>query len=300
MKIVVTGGTGLIGRELQNKVLNLGMEVVVLSRRAQTSDIQGLSYSVWDVAKGEIDTEVICSADCIIHLAGANIADKRWTDKQKEIIIDSRVKSAALIFKTLKENRHQVKSFISASGINYYGSVTTDKTFIESDRLGEDFLAKVCGVWEKAALQFNELGIRTVCLRTGVVFSKKNSALQKMVKPIKMGIGSPIGTGKQIMPIIHIDDLVHMYLDAIKNQKWQGIYNAVATSNTNTRVTERIADVLDKVLWLPNVPAFVLQLLFGEMAIILLRGSAISNQKVKDLGFTFKYPSLEEILDKTL
>lgn len=300
MKVVITGGTGLIGRELQKKISDLGFQVVILSRKPQVSDIQGVSYALWDVEKGEIDKETVCNADYIIHLAGANIADKKWTNTQKKVIIDSRVKSADLIFKILKENKHQVKGFISASGISYYGTVTTDKVFIESDALGKDFLATVCDVWEKSTLQFQKIGIRTVCLRTGVVFAKEGSALQKMAKPVKIGIGSAIGSGKQIMPLIHIKDMAQLYVEAITNNNWNGIYNAVATSNTNKNVTEKIAKFLNKNLWLPNVPAFILKIIFGEMAIILLQGSAISNQKIKDLGFEFQYPSLEAILADTL
>lgn len=300
MKVLITGGTGLIGRALQKELLSLNYEVVVLSRRQKSTDTKGLSYAVWDVENELIDTEMLCSVNHIIHLAGANVGDKRWSKKQKKIIIESRVKTANLIYKTLKENSHQVKSFISASGISYYGTVTTDKTFIESDGLGADFLAKVCNVWEQSANQFKTIGIRAVSLRTGVVFAKEGSALQKMAQPIKMGIGSPVGSGKQIMPIIHLEDIVKMYVAAVTNPKWEGVYNAVACSNTNKQVTIRIADVLDKPLWFPNVPSFMLKLIFGEMAIILLEGSAISNQKVKDLGFEFSYPTLEKIIDASL
>lgn len=299
MKVLITGGTGLIGSNLQEILLAKGIQVLIMSRTERKSDREGLSFAVWNVEKGELDTEAVCSVDHIIHLAGANVAEKRWSTKQKQRIIDSRVKTAALLFKTLKENNHQVKSFISASGISYYGTVTTSKTFEESDGLGEDFLAKVCDVWEKAALQFSSLGIRTVCLRTGVVFAKEGSALQKMAQPIKMGIGAPVGSGKQIMPIIHIDDMVNMYVAAVKSHHWDGIYNAVAVNDTNKKVTARIAAVLNKSLWFPNVPAFMLKLIFGEMAIILLEGSPISNKKAKEIGFTFRYNTLEEILDTT-
>lgn len=270
MKVIITGGTGLVGKKLQNKLLNLGVEVIVLSRQPKSSNVKGLSYALWNVDKQEIDANIVCSADHIIHLAGANIAEKRWTDTQKQLIIDSRVKTANLIFKTLKENSHTVQSFISASGISFYGTVTTNKIYKETDAIGTDFLAKVCEQWEKAAWQFNTLGIRTVCLRTGVVFAKENSALQKMALPVKMGVGAPLGTGKQIMPIIYIDDLIQMYTDAIFNTNWIGAYNAVAVNHTNSTVTQAIAKSLNKTLWLPNVPAFVLKVILGQMANLLL------------------------------
>ncbi|NIJ43825.1 hypothetical protein FHR24_000264 [Wenyingzhuangia heitensis] len=300
MKVVITGGTGLVGQYLQRELLALGYQVVVLTRRNKTSTTKGLSYAVWDIDKKTIDTEVVCSANFIIHLAGANIADGRWTKKQKQIIIDSRVKSASLLFDTLQNNKHNVSTFISASGADCYGVKTTDQIFKESDSFGTDFLANVCEQWEGAANQFQDLGIRTVCLRTGIVFAKEDSALQKIEKPIRLGIGSPLGLGNQVMSFIHIKDLVAMYIQAIQNLKMEGAYNAVADNNTNSTVTKLIASVLKKPLFMPNVPSFVLKLLFGKMASILLEGSAVNNSKIKSIGFTFTYPDLATILKDVL
>lgn len=300
MKVIITGGTGLVGNYLQEQLLKLGYKVVVLSRSKRTSTKKGLSYAVWNIAENSIDVEAVCSANCIIHLAGANIADGRWTKKQKQLIIDSRVASANLIFKTLKENKHQVTSFISASGSDCYGLQTTNKIFKESDTYGTDFLANVCKQWEKAAYQFKELGIRTVCLRTGVVFAKQDSALQKIVQPIRFGLGSPIGSGQQIMSFIHLEDLCSMYIKAVQNPEMEGAYNAVAANKTNKEVTQAIAKQLKKPLFFPNVPGFVLRLIFGKMASILLEGSAVDNSKIKATGFQFNYPTMEEILEDVL
>ncbi|MDO3693986.1 TIGR01777 family oxidoreductase [Wenyingzhuangia sp. chi5] len=300
MKILITGGTGLVGSFLTELLLSNNMEVIVLSRSVKESKVKGLSYAVWDVAQETIDVAAICGVDHIIHLAGANIGDKRWTDKQKNLIIDSRVKTADLIYKTLKENKHQVKTFVSASGADCYGIKTTNNIYKESDNFGTDFLAKVCDAWENAANQFNHLGIRTVCLRTGVVCASKDSALQKMILPIKLCFGSPLGLGKQVMSLIHIYDLCNMYLHAINNVELQGAYNAVAVNKTNEEVTKKVAKILNKPLFMPKVPAFMLRLFFGEMASIILEGSAVDNTKIKATGFEFKYASLESVLKEAL
>ncbi|ANW97268.1 hypothetical protein AXE80_13630 [Wenyingzhuangia fucanilytica] len=298
MKVLITGGTGLVGGSLSEVLLAQNMEVIIMSRSIKKSETKGLSYAHWDIDKETIETDAVCSADHIIHLAGANIGDKRWTSKQKEIMIDSRVKTANLLFKTLKENNHKVKTFISASGADCYGLETTDKYYQETDSFGNDFLAKVCKKWEAAANQFSDLGIRTVCLRTGVVFASHNSALQKMAFPIQLGFGSAIGSGEQIMSIIHLKDLCNMYIYALNNLELQGSYNAVAVNNTNKEVTKKIASVLRKPLFMPKVPAFMLKLIFGEMATILLKGSAVDNAKIKSTGFKFSYPTLQEILNE--
>ena len=300
MKVLITGGTGLVGSFLTDLLLSNNIEVMVLSRSEKESQVKGLSYAVWNLAKETIDIEAVCSVDHIIHLAGANIGDKRWTDKQKKLIIDSRVKTADLIYKTLKENKHQVKTFVSASGADCYGLETTNNCYEEAAAFGDDFLAKVCVAWENAANQFNHLGIRTVCLRTGVVCASKDSALQKMIKPITLGFGSPLGSGKQIMSLIHIQDLCNMYLHAINNVDLQGTYNAVAVNNTNEEVTQKVAKILKKPLFMPKVPAFMLRLFFGEMSSIILEGSAVNNAKIKETGFKFKYPTLSTILNDVL
>ena len=300
MKVLITGGTGLVGSFLTDLLLSNNMEVMVLSRSEKESKVKGLSYAVWDVSKETIDVAAVCSVDHIIHLAGANIGDKRWTANQKKLIIDSRVKTADLIYKTLKENKHQVKTFVSASGADCYGLETTNNCYDEAADFGDDFLAKVCVAWENAAKQFNHLGIRTVCFRTGVVCASKDSALQKMIKPITLGFGSPLGSGKQVMSLIHIQDLCNMYLHAIDNDDLQGAYNAVAVNNTNEEVTQKVAKILHKPLFMPKVPAFMLRLFLGEMASIILEGSAVDNTKIKATGLEFKYASLESVLKDVL
>ncbi len=299
MTILITGGTGLIGSYLQKELLSKGHQIIVLSRSKRQRKVAGITYSQWDVDKKLIDTNLVCTADYIIHLVGASIAAKRWSDAQKKIIINSRVKSTELLFKTLKENSHNVKGIVSASGSDSYGLQTTDNVYKETDHYGNDFLAKVCNAWENAVLQFDSIGVNTTCLRTGVVFAAKNSALQKMMTPIKMGIGSPIGSGKQILSYIHIKDLCNLYIHVVENNI-VGVYNAVAANDTNEKITKKIAALLKVPLFMPNVPSFVFKLLFGEMATILLEGSAVDNAKIKQTGFVFKYPDLDSVLNDVI
>ena len=211
--ILITGGTGLVGIHLCRKLKEKGYNISILSR-ANKQDTEIPTY-VWDIDNKEIEKEAIETADYVIHLAGANIGDKRWTTKRRQLIIDSRVKTGELIFDKTKESKIKLKAFISASAIGYYGTITSDKIFCETDLPSNDFLGETCRQWEQSADRFEELGIRTVKIRTGVALTKQGGALAKMITPVKMGIGSAIGNGKQYLPWIHIDDLCGIYIKAI-------------------------------------------------------------------------------------
>ncbi|HCE53579.1 MAG TPA: TIGR01777 family protein [Lutibacter sp.] len=292
--ILVTGGTGFIGRTLSDLLRENGHTVLVLSR-AKT-DKPNTFY--WNLAERYIEPEAIIDTDYIIHLAGEGIADKRWTPQRKKDLINSRVETANLLFEKVKELNPNLKGFISASGIGYYGAITSEKIYNENDAAGRDFVSAICKVWEKAANQFNKINIRTVILRTGVVLSKEGGALEKLSQPIKLGVGAALGSGEQYIPWIHLEDLCNMYLFAIENEEFKGIYNAVAPEHlTNKSLTKIIANKLKKPLWLPNIPAFVMKLLLGKMAIIILEGSRISSEKIVAAGFKFKLPTLKEALD---
>lgn len=294
--ILISGGTGLIGKQLCKKLKDKGYSVAILSRaRRQDTDIP--TYT-WDLDKREIEKEAIETADYIIHLAGANIGDKRWTAKRRKLIVDSRVKSGQLIFEKLKENKNQLKAFISASAIGYYGTITTDKIFSETDPPSSDFLGETCRQWEQSADSFEKLGIRTVKIRTAVVLTKQKGALAKMITPVKLGIASAIGSGRQYLPWIHIDDLCGIYIKAIENTQIKGAYNAVAPDHkTNRDFTETLAHALKKPFWFPNVPAIAMKLMFGEMAEMLLQGSRVSSDKIKTAGYSFLFPDLKSALD---
>ena len=292
--ILITGGTGLIGRYLSEKLQERGYCVMILSRTSKTHI--GIKTYAWDLDKQELEKEAIELADCIIHLAGANLGEKKWTAQRKKLIMDSRVNSSQLIFDKTKEFNN-VKVYISASAIGYYGTITSDKIFSESDKPSNDFLGNVCQQWEQSADKFEELGIRVVKIRTGVVLTKHEGALSKMTSLVKVGLGSAIGSGKQYIPWIHIDDLCDIYIKAIEDVQMKGSYNAVAPDHkTNREFYSDIANILKKPFWAPNIPAIILELIFGKMSAILLTGSRVSCEKIINTGYRFKFTNLKSAL----
>lgn len=291
--VLITGAGGMIAKELAKKI-GQDYEIRFLTRhRKQENEYE------WDIKKGTVDETAFDNVSHIIHLAGANISEKRWTPERKRELISSRVDSAELLRTTLRKNKIKLKSFISASGINFYGTKTSEKIDVETDPPGNDFLSEVVVLWERAADDFKEqeLAERVVKIRTAVVLSEKDGALKKMVPPVQYYIGSPLGNGKQYMPWIHIEDICSIYEFALKNSAIEGAYNAVSPQHaTNKELTKKIAKVLGKPLWMPNVPGFVLKLIFGELASAILEGSRASSQKILDAGFHFKFPDLEKAL----
>ena len=286
-KILVTGGTGLVGRRLTALLTEKNHEVRILSRNPKNEN-----EFKWDFSKGFVDDKAIENIDYIIHLAGAGIADKRWTKERKEVIVNSRVATANLIFDKIKVQNIPLKGFISASGSNYYGAQTTAKVFKESDAVGTDFLGQVCQKWEAAANQFKELNIPVTILRTGVVLSKTGGALEKMRTPII----SPLGSGNQYMAWIHIDDLCNLYIKAVE-EDFEGVYNTVSPEfHTSRTFSKTLAKAIKKPYLPIAVPGFLLKLVFGELAIILLHGSRLSSDKISKKGFIFKYQELASAL----
>ena len=293
--VLITGGTGLVGKYLSKKLIEKGYFVATLGR--QNKKQSEIPNYTWNIEKNELENSALENVDYIIHLAGANIGEKRWTAKRKKEIVDSRIKSGQLIFQKITENKHQLKAFISASAIGYYGAITTDKIFVETDQPSQDFLGETCRLWEESANSFESLGIRTVKIRTGVVLTYQGGALAKMITPVKVGLGASIGSGKQYMPWIHIDDLCEIYLKAIEDNNMQGAYNAVAPEHkTNREFSETLTKVLKKKVWFPNIPAFILKIIFGKMSEIILNGSRVSSNKLIKEGFQFKFPDLNSAL----
>lgn len=295
--VLITGASGAIARVLSKKLENQ-YSIRFLTRKKEAEN-----EFEWDLENQIVDENAFENVSHIIHLAGANISEKRWTEDRKKELISSRVDSAKLILNTLKKKNIKLKSFISASGINFYGTKTTDKIFTENDAPGNDFLSEVVVVWEKAADEFKEQNVaeRVVKIRTAVVLSKNEGALAKMMTPIQFGIGSPLGSGKQYMPWIHIDDICSIYEFALKNHEVEGSYNASAPQHTtNENLTKLIAKVLNKPLLMPNVPSFILKLIFGELADALLEGSRASSEKIIKAGFEFQFPDLKMALEDLL
>lgn len=292
--ILLTGGSGLLGSHLTKALLAKGYTVSHLSRKAG-NDARVKTF-VWDINKGIIDEHCIDGVDTIVHLAGSGIAEKRWTDARKKDLIDSRVKSIELIYDLLKRKQHQATSVISASGIGYY-SDRGEELMFETSSPTDDFISQCCVQWEAAVDEGERLGLRILKFRTGVVLDKDGGALPTLAKPVKLFIGSPIGSGKQWVPWIHWQDVVNMYILGIENKDLSGVYNMVAPNPvTNKQLTKAVAKQLHKPLWAPNVPDFILKLLLGEMSNIVLGSTKVSAQKIEAAGFKFKFAELEDAL----
>jgi uncharacterized protein len=298
--VLITGGTGMIGSRLSHLLIEKGYQVAYLSR--QYTQIPNVKVYRWDVERGTIDEEALEKADYLIHLAGANIADGRWTAKRKQEIINSRTKGIELIANILQSRPYHIKAFVSSSGIGYYGADTGNTPITESTPSGSDFLAHVTRHWENAAELIDNVGIRTVKLRTGVVLSDKGGALPKIAAPVRLGAGAPLGTGEQWVAWIHIDDLCRMYIEALENPQWQGVYNAVAPQLvTNRQLTRHIAETLNRPLLLPSVPAFALKIAFGELASVVLGGNYAQNERImRETNFTYLFPDVQKALEDLL
>ncbi|CAL2083158.1 TIGR01777 family protein [Tenacibaculum sp. 190524A05c] len=288
-KILLTGGTGLIGKVLEKKLTQKNHEVQILTRNPRKEN-----HFKWDIKKSFIDDNAFENLDYIIHLAGAGIADKKWTKSRKEELIKSRVESANLLYSKVKELNVPLKGFISSSGIGYYGAITSEQIYTEEDSSADDFIAKICIEWENAAHQFQNKNIPVTILRTGLVLSKDGGALQKMNTPLFL---SALGNGKQYVPWIHIEDLCNLYIKAIEDENFKGIYNGVAPDHqTNSSFTKTLGQVLKKLVTPINVPGFVLKTVLGELAVIVLEGSRISSAKIKE-QYNFKFKTLKSALD---
>jgi len=294
-KILITGASGLIGTRLTELLLQKGFQVSHMGRSKKSGAVPSF---VWDVDKGELDQQALEEVDTIIHLAGAGVADKRWTESRKREILESRTKSSALLYKVLSGAHHSVKAVVSASAIGYYGFGFGEEVFIEESGPGNDYLAQVTKQWEAAVDKISTLNIRVAKLRIGIVLSDKGGALVEMAKPIRLGAGAALGSGKQYLSWIHLDDLCEMFIKAVEDESMHGAYNAVTGDYvTNQELTKLIAKVLNKPLLLPNIPAFVMRIIVGEMAVIVVNGSKISADKIKKSGFKFRYPKLEAALE---
>lgn len=290
--VLITGGTGLVGKALTEKLLSEGHEVRILTRRP--SHENALKSFYWNLEKKEIDEKAFEGLDHIVHLAGTGIADERWTSERKKEIIDSRVNSLLLLASMVQKKNIHLKSFVGASAIGFYGMNTTEKIYLETDYGGNDFLSDVCLHWENSYHNLENYSNKTCIIRTAVVLSSRGGALKKLVPLFKSGFGSALGGGKQYMPWIHIDDLVSIYMKALFDPEYVGIYNAVSSEHiTNTDFSRQLARALSKPFFMPSVPGFALKVILGKMADMLLTGSRVSNQKLLDTGFRFEFPELK-------
>lgn len=296
-KILITGGTGLVGSRLIKELLRIKHEIVLLGRTPSNDP----NHFLWNIDKGYIDEAAFEGIDYIIHLAGANIAEKRWTKKRKEILVNSRVNSTRLLYNYCNARNIRLKGFISASAIGFYGAITQKNTFKETDPAGSDFLAKLCAQWENEVHHFSTNADRVIIIRSGIILSKTGGALEKLMKPFRFGIAANLGSGNQIMPWIHIDDIIKIFVNTISNTTMTGTYNGVAPEAvTHSQFMSSIAKILHKKIRLPSIPTWLLKLMLGELALTLTTGSDVSANKLMATGFTFNYTNHIEALTDQL
>lgn len=300
MKVLITGATGMIGKELVALLLKHQIEVHYLttSKNKIESKPNYIGF-YWNLEEGYIDSNCLLGVDAIIHLAGATVS-KRWTPKYKQEIIESRLISSALLYSCIKNNPNQVKQIISASAIGIYPDSL--KEIYSENEISTDnsFLGNVVVKWEESVDAFKILDLQVTKIRIGLVLSNKGGALVEMLKPIKMGVGSPFGSGEQMQSWIHIDDLVNIFYFVLENQK-EGVYNAVAPNPiSNTELTQAIAKTLDKPLFMPNIPKFIMKLILGEMHQLLYSSQKVSSKKIEENGFNFQFREIIPALDDLL
>ncbi len=301
--VLITGGTGMIGKRLTQLLTEKGYEVIILSRQSSvTSHKQSkFSYANWDIDQQTIDQEAISKADHIIHLAGAGVADKRWSKERKKEIVNSRTQSSALIVKALKDYPNKVRTVVSSSAIGWYGPDTEkslEHGFSEDAIADTAFLGETCRLWEESIEPVTQLNKRLVKLRTGIVLSNEGGAFVEFKKTLRVGVASILGSGKQVISWIHVDDLCHLFIAAIENESMSGAYNAVAPHPvTNQYLTLALAKQMRGKLYIPvYVPSFVLKIMLGELSIEVLKSANVSSRKVQLTGFDFSYPTVEDAI----
>ncbi|MEI8052233.1 MAG: TIGR01777 family oxidoreductase [Bacteroidota bacterium] len=302
--ILITGGTGLVGTELCKLLVQKGYKIIVLSRSKTNLYVSpSISFAHWDINNNFIDRNAIIHADYIIHLAGAGVVDKKWTAAYKKEIQDSRIKSSELIVDVLKNNPHKVKAIISASAIGWYGAdVKENYQFVESDPADGHFLGETCKLWEESIEPTTKLGIRVCKIRTGIVLSTKGGALKEFMNPIKFGLATILGNGKQIVSWIHIEDICRIFIHAIENEQLTGSYNAVSPNPvSNKTLTVTLAKIMRGIFFIPvYVPKFILKIMMGERSIEVLKSADVNCEKIRTSGFVFLFPGIEVALKNLL
>jgi uncharacterized protein len=295
--VLIAGGTGLVGTRLSEILRDRGYKVIHLSRR-QNFETEFPAYA-WNVEKGTIDEAALTQADYIVNLAGAGIADKRWTASRKKLIIESRTQSTALLGRFVKEKALKIKAYLSASAIGFYGN-RQDDIMTEESSAGNGFLVESTVAWEKYVNEISSMGIRTIALRIGIVLTTKGGALEKMLISFWFRMAVYFGNGKQWFSWIHIEDVCNMFVWAIENEKVEGTYNAVAPNPlTNYDLTKAIADAKGGGYLMLPTPAFALHIAMGEMADVVLNSTRVSSQKIENQGFRFQFreilPALRDL-----
>lgn len=301
MKVLITGGTGLVGRALTGRLVQKGHRVAILSRGKGTAIgfPDGVSVRTWDAKTVDDLVEHLEAADAVVHLAGENIGDGRWTTSRKARILTSRVDSTRALTEALRRAEPKPKTLVQASAVGFYGP-RGDRDLSESDEVGTDFLATVCGAWEAASSEVPALGIRRVVARTGVVLSRSGGALPRMVLPFRLFVGGPVGSGSQWISWIHLEDLVGALEHLLFHEQTEGPYNLCAPEPVTNRVfSKAIGNVMGRPSWFP-APAFMIRTLLGEMATIVLEGQRAAPLRLIDSGYAFRFPQVGEALHDLL
>ncbi len=299
--VLITGGSGMIGKRLSDLLIEKGYKVIWLSReRFKNAKIPRYR---WDYRKNEIDIEALEQADIIVHLAGYSLGEDSWTRHKKQVIVESRVQTSKLLLDTCKSINKTLEAFISASAVGYYGMVTDDKIYTESDKPARnDFLSRTCKKWESAAFRFDEeLSVRTVAIRTAFVISGQSDAFKKMTLPVRIGLGAPLGRGSQYFNWIHLDDICGIYIKAIEDVNMRGVYNAASLEySTNAEFMKKMAKAMNRPFFMPKIPSFLIRLIMGESSGMVLEGSRISSQKIVDEGFEFSFPTSDQAIKDSI
>jgi uncharacterized protein (TIGR01777 family) len=294
-KVLITGGSGFIGRSLGKRLSEKGYEVAILSRSGKKGDEAAIYH--WDPEKDQMDEEALQGSRFIVNLAGANIGGKRWTPKRKQEIADSRVRSGELIFDRIRKLDRKPLAFITASATGYYGARTTEEVYTETSPPFDDFLGQTCSLWEQTADLFSDIGIRTVKIRTGIVLSGQGGILSRIEPFFRMGLGAAPGDGNQYIPWIHLEDLCNIYLHAIENERVTGACNAVAPEHTTFReFARKLAGSMNAKIRIPNIPAPLVKLVLGRMSDMILYGSRVSSGRIEAAGYSFVFPDLDSAL----
>jgi len=289
VKVLIAGGSGLIGRKMTETMQAQGHEVHVLSRKPSADH-----HIYWNPDAEEVDVALLKDVEVLVHLCGAGIADRAWTKRRKKELLTSRVQPIHFLWK-LQAQMPKLKQSIAVSGVNCYGTTERAEEYREEDAYAGGFIDKLVEEWEEAARIF-ESRVPVCILRMGVVFSSKGGLIERLAKPIRMGFGAVLGSGKQWISWVHEDDAAASFVHAM-NQQLSGVYNVLADNATNRTITLGIGKRCGKKIWMPAVPGIFMKLMFGEMSVLLLKGVRVSNKKWIDSGFVFQHPTLENALD---